>query len=392
MRLIGTINDERKAMAFSQFLQKKGIEHQVEIKKNTDWDSSGYGLAECLIWIEDEDNFEEVKKWYQLFVDNPQDPIFQTYKSFSGNSNQAQYTVPPENPPETSVRRKTTPWEKQPMGWITKFLLALCTILYFSSQLWTPAIKVPEQFAGLILLSSPIDKALLFDYPKFYDLLDRFIRIYGFDDMENSTNLPPEGKRLMQQINQTPFWPGFYQLLLKQGWKGVKEGFSEYPTFEKIREGQVWRLFTPVLLHGSIFHILFNMMWLVVLGKQMEQRLSPFRYILFILIVAIFSNTCQYLMSGSNFIGFSGVLCGMLGFIWARQQNAAWEGYQVDRSTMLFMLIFILSMASIQLFSFVLEKFFDQPFSANIANMAHLSGGLAGYLLGRSDLFSWRHA
>jgi len=388
MRLVGTLNDESKAMAFSRFLKTKGIAHQVETKKNTNWGSSEYGTIDYLFWIEDEDHWEEVKKWYELFLDNPQDPLFST----SGSTQEHSNNTPPENPPEAPEFSKTTPWERQPMGWITKSLLGICIILFLTSQLWVPSIKVPERLAGLIVFSSPIDKALLFDYPKFYDLLDHFIKLYGVDDLEKTADLPPEAKQLMQKINQTPFWPGFYQLMLIEGWKGISQGFSEYPTFEKIREGQIWRLFTPILLHANIFHILFNMMWLVVLGKQMEQRLSPYRYILFILIVAVISNISQYLMSGSNFIGFSGVLCGMLAFIWARQHKAAWEGYQIDRATMLFMLIFILGMASIQLFSFILEKFFEQPFSPNIANMAHIGGGIAGYLLGKGDFFSWRHA
>lgn len=134
------------------------------------------------------------------------------------------------------------------------------------------------------------------------------------------------------------------------------------------------------------------MLWLIVLGKQLEQRIKPWRYILFILFIAIISNTAQYLMSGPNFIGFSGVLCGMLAFIWVRQKTAAWEGYQIDRMTLIFMLIFILSMTGIQLLSFLLEKSLDWAISPNIANMAHLTGGLTGYILGRLNFFSWRHA
>lgn len=195
----------------------------------------------------------------------------------------------------------------------------------------------------------------------------------------------------MQQINHTPFWQGAYSLLLKGGVKAVEKGFIQYPMFEKIKEGQVWRLFTPCLLHGDIFHLFFNMLWLIVLGKQIEQRIKAWPYVLFILIIGVLSNTVQYLMSGPNFIGFSGILCGMLAFIWVRQKRAAWEGYQIDRLTFLFMLIFIISMAFIQLLSFFLEKSMDLALSPNIANMAHLTGGLTGYLLGKLNFFSWRH-
>ena len=120
---------------------------------------------------------------------------------------------------------------------------------------------------------------------------------------------------------------------MKNGWLISKlllsPSSSTLPCSKKSRREKYWRLFTPCLLHNDIFHIFFNMIWLVVLGKQMEMRLSLFRYALFILIAAVVTNTAQYLMSGSNFIGFSGVLCAMLTFIWMRQKKTAWEGYQL---------------------------------------------------------------
>ena len=38
-----------------------------------------------------------------------------------------------------------------------------------------------------------------------------------------------------------------------------------------VAAGEWWRLFTPVLLHASITHILFNMWALWVLGPQIER-------------------------------------------------------------------------------------------------------------------------
>lgn len=376
MRLIGTLDDEKKVRLFSQFLQQKGISHQIEIKKITDWESPSYGQINFLIWIEDEDKLNQVLSWFKHFNENPQDPLF----TVSESSPEVLTTSPPE----------LTGWEKQPMGVLTRLLLAICCILFFLSHLLMPSTKIPEKYSGLILFTSPIEKNLLFDYPKFYQLIDRFIKSYGYEKLEHPNDLSKDGLQLLQEINQTPFWPGFYQLLLKGGWQEAKKSFSEYPTFEKIREGEIWRLFSPCLLHADIFHIFFNMLWLIVLGKQIEQRLSKWRYTIFILIIGIVSNIAQYLSSGPNFIGFSGILCGMLAFIWMRQKFAAWEGYQLDRMTLIFMLLFIMSMAGIQLVSFFLEKNFELAFSPNIANVAHLSGGIMGFLFGSLDFFSWK--
>lgn len=394
MRLIGTIENERNALIFSNFLRQKGISHQIEVEKNHNWDSHAYGSSKNDVWVVDEEHFEKVLSWFHLFLENPENPLFKTadtippqWIKLQPSSSQTSTKEPPP-----SSRPPPQSWNRQPMGWITRGLLGICTFLFFLTQLSLPTLQTPEKYSGLALFTSPIDKALLYDYPKFYELINRFIQSYGFDELEHPEELPPEGTALLKQINHTPFWPGFYQLMLKGGWSAVKEGFSKYPAFEKIDKGEVWRLFTPCLLHGDIFHLVFNMLWLIVLGKQIEQRLTPIRYGIFILVIGVISNTAQYLMSGPNFIGFSGVLMGMLSFIWVRQKIAAWEGYQIDRLTFIFMLVYILSMAAIQFISFFLEKSFDWALSPNIANMAHLTGGVVGYILGRFNFFSWRHA
>jgi membrane associated rhomboid family serine protease len=47
-------------------------------------------------------------------------------------------------------------------------------------------------------------------------------------------------------------------------------------------------------------------------------------------------------------------------------------------------------MAGIQITSFVLQKFFNIHFSANLANTAHIVGGLVGIGAGRISFFNWR--
>ncbi|MFI0434453.1 MAG: rhomboid family intramembrane serine protease [Parachlamydiaceae bacterium] len=391
MRLIGTLDDEKKASIFSHFLNQHQILHQIEIQHHHDWASHSYGQTHCQFWIQDENHIEDVLKWFQLFLAHPEDPLFaDSHDSFHHIQLIQPLNLPSKNL-EKGPQSTSPPWDKQPMGWMTQGLLVICTLLFVVSHIILPSLQTPEKFSGLTLFTSPIERTLLYDYPKFYALINRFVRLYGYEELETRQDLPPEGIRLIKQINNTPVWPGFYQLLLKGGWQSAKQGLTQYPTFEKIQEGQIWRLFTPCLLHGDLLHLFFNMLWLIVLGKQIEQRLPRIRYVIFILIAGIASNTAQYLMSGSNFVGLSGVLIGMLTFIWVRQRVAAWEGYQIDRSTFAFMLLFILGMAAIQLFSFFIEKSFEWSMAPNIANMAHLIGGATGFLLGRLNFFSWRH-
>lgn len=274
-------------------------------------------------------------------------------------------------------------------GWITKTLLALCVVIFLLMEFSVRRQPGAEK-TNVFLFTSPVEKALLFDYPLLYQRIERFITLYGSEELEDKGSLSPGATDLLQKIERTSSWPGFYQIVLKKGWKGLLEGFDHYPTFEKIKKGQYWRFFSPCFLHGDLFHIFFNMLWLIVLGKQLEERLSPLKYIFFISLIAVFSNTAQYLMSGPNFVGFSGVLCGMLAFIWTRQRKAPWEGYQMDKTTLSFMALFIIGLSLLQMSSFLLEKTFQIEFSPNVANMAHLSGALGGYLLGSTSFFTWR--
>ncbi|HLF90392.1 MAG TPA: rhomboid family intramembrane serine protease, partial [Anaerolineales bacterium] len=46
-----------------------------------------------------------------------------------------------------------------------------------------------------------------------------------------------------------------------------------------IAQGQLWRLFTPILLHGGILHIAFNMYALRVLGPGLEHHYGHVRFL-----------------------------------------------------------------------------------------------------------------
>src|SRR5947209_5888967 len=48
----------------------------------------------------------------------------------------------------------------------------------------------------------------------------------------------------------------------------VKYG-GYHPWF--VQQGEVWRLLTPVFLHGGLFHLLFNMFGLYFVGSRVEE-------------------------------------------------------------------------------------------------------------------------
>lgn len=395
MRLVCTLNDQKKAHALSVFLTAEGIENQLDITTNTDWGSNNYGDVTCRIWIIDEDLVDAAKRWVDLFQTDPTNPVFQNTALKKGPQLPPEVTSEKESPLKLVKLSRTQPTTSpQPLGTITLYLLIICCILFFATEVTEPTIApFPPSLPPTALFSAPIKKKMLYDYPYAFELVDKLVKMYGLERLMTPEDLPTEGKYLLEQFYKTPYWHGYYDTLvheLQPGDTQKSDVNANAPLFEKIRQGEFWRLFTPALLHSDILHIAFNMIWLFILGKQLEQRLGSWRYLLFIIITGIFSNTAQYLMSGPNFIGFSGILCAMLAFIWVRQKISPWEGYQLDKTTMKFMAFFILSMFAIQLVSFYFEVNQQASISPGIANTAHLSGALFGYLLGRLSLFSWR--
>ena len=101
--------------------------------------------------------------------------------------------------------------------------------------------------------------------------------------------------------------------------------------------GQFWRLFTPMFIHFGFIHILFNMLWLKDLGSLIEIRHGKWKYGFMVLVISGLSNLGQFWMSGPIFGGMSGVVYGLLGYIWARGKFDPSSGFHLDRLIVLMM-------------------------------------------------------
>ncbi len=390
MRIVGTIENPALCERFSAYLNEKGIEHRIELVVNKDWGSDQYGTPACQIWVVDEDRVDEVIDELKRFKDNPEDENFRVL------SPKASAIKPPpfKQLKPDKIISKSSPPSAAPAtrtGPVTRYIIILCIITFIWGAFTTPKIvPIPKMLPPIAVFSPAINKELMYDWPKAYSILDEVVKQYGIKKLQKPQELPPQGQLLLNTYFHTPVWQGFYPKLVA-AFSGSKENLDiKAPLFEKISQGQVWRLATPAILHSGIFHILFNMLWLLVLGRQIEERIKPLRYIIFIIIAAIISSTFQYLMSGSNFVGFSGVLTAMLGFIWVRQKIAPWEGYILQPATLMLLTVFILGMLAIQIVGFFVQVFFNSSFGIGIANTAHLTGAAVGIILGRMKFFAWR--
>ena len=255
---------------------------------------------------------------------------------------------------------------------LTSFLSLLCFLLFVSIQMSTQK-EIPPLF------TAPAEEALLYDYPEVFSELKQLLEKFG--PQVFSLVPPREAEPMLQKIDSTPYWRGLYQVALER-----RLPHPWPPLFEKIQQGQMWRLFSPILLHADLLHLFFNLIWFFALGKQIEARIGSWRFLSLILAIAVFSNTAQYLMSGPAFLGLSGIVTGFAGFIWTRQRTYG-ESYPLQRVTAYMIFAFILGVASLEAILFLLSMAIHEPFSLGIANTAHLAGAWAGFAIGKTSFF-----
>jgi len=151
----------------------------------------------------------------------------------------------------------------------------------------------------------------------------------------------------------------------------------------EIQHGEIWRLFTPMFLHFNEWHILFNMLWLIDLGVIIEQRHGSFRLFTLIVLIALLSNLGEYVWTlFPLFGGMSGVVYGLLGYLWMFGNLNPRSGLQLNQPVVYLMLIwFVLCWTGLL---------------GSIANMAHTVGLLVGMFFGwlyspNKDFRQWRN-
>jgi rhomboid protease GluP len=79
-----------------------------------------------------------------------------------------------------------------------------------------------------------------------------------------------------------------------------------------IRAGQIWRLITPILVHGSIMHIASNMYALFILGSDVESVMGYKRFLLLYLLAGFSGNVLSFLLSGNVSVGASTSIFGLI--------------------------------------------------------------------------------
>ncbi len=134
-----------------------------------------------------------------------------------------------------------------------------------------------------------------------------------------------------------------------------------------IIEGQIWRLITPMFLHGSLTHIAFNMYALYSIGNELEKHYGHLRYAMLLFIGGLAGNVFSFLFTVAPSYGASTAVFGLV----------AAEGMFIFQNRRLFrnplgMIMNTLTIVAINLFIGLS--------SSGIDNWGHLGGLLGGFM------------
>ena len=126
---------------------------------------------------------------------------------------------------------------------------------------------------------------------------------------------------------------GRRQALLQWLWLS-NNGESWLP---EVMHGEVWRLWTPMFVHYSLMHLLFNMYWLYVLGSVIEIRRGTLELFLLVFVSQLGCSLGESLVEELHFGGMSGVVYALFGYCWIKSRFDPRAGIYVDPQTIFLM-------------------------------------------------------
>ena len=139
-------------------------------------------------------------------------------------------------------------------------------------------------------------------------------------------------------------------------------------------------ILTSIFMHGSLWHLVGNMLFLWIFGNNIEDYLGKFKFIIFYFLAGFgagFIHILFHLNSTVPVIGASGAVSGVMGAYLILYPHAKVR-------TLVFILIFI-TFVDLPAFVFLIVWFIFQFFYAGagsgIAWMAHVGGFIIGILL-----------
>lgn len=325
MRSLTTIEGKSDAESFVAYLLTLGISTHVEpVSTASNPDANASTPDSWEVWIKNEDRLDQAKQELAAFQSNPNDPKYatalrQANQILKEQREEARLRQRNIQTPRLDSSRSAMFSGKIPP--LTQCLIILCCVLSFLTAFSKPA---PENRLG-----------------------NSIVKQLQFVDM----NLYAKSK----------------------------------DPAASIKKGELWRILTPAFLHGDPLHLLMNMLALASLGRLVERMIGTPRYAILLVLLALGSHLPQGLfeenlfgikgLSGSpNFVGISGVVMGLFGYLAVKTQLRPDLGFTLSMQSYL--------MVGILLIMGFAGEMFGNVGNLHMANFAHLGGLVAGVLIG----------
>jgi membrane associated rhomboid family serine protease len=152
-----------------------------------------------------------------------------------------------------------------------------------------------------------------------------------------------------------------------------------------VREGWLWQLVTYMFVHGSIAHILLNMIALFLFGGQVERRLGSTEFLAYYFAAGIGAGIATVAVNWFVFprlaqvpvVGASGAIYGLL---------LAFATLFPDSVIYVLGILPLRAPVAVLLFAGIAIVSQIMSFQTGVAHLTHLSGLLFGYLYFRVRL------
>lgn len=318
MRSIGSLPDEQLAGRLAAYLDSKEISSRID-PNGDQWE----------VWVVDEDRVEAARQLFAEFQAAPDDPRYLEAIQSSKRHKLQQLEEAMARRRSQFRRKRKLPGER---GMPLTMLLVIASI-YVTAMTRFGDSSIP--FTRAVMMSDPHATARRM--------------------LDGSVDVRVEEGEVVAFASEM------------KGWEAIPE----------IREGEVWRLFTPMFLHLDIFHLIFNMSWLLVLGGNVEVFKGTRYLLVLVLFLDLVANVCELYSSGPIFGGMSGVGYGLFGYIWMRSRLVPEDGFHMEPSTVFLFFAWALICAT--------------GAAGPVANAAHFGGLAAGALAGAMPVFSLRN-
>lgn len=133
-----------------------------------------------------------------------------------------------------------------------------------------------------------------------------------------------------------------------------------------VKQGQLWRLFTAMWLHISPQHLLSNMLFMYLAGRQLEKVFGHFRFLLIYLFSGLIGDVVACFWSSSNTVS-AGASTAIFGIMLAGV-TLQWTTVEVGYGK---------AMMELFISNIVLDLFMP-----GISLAGHLGGAIIGFVLG----------